>query len=97
MLIPSITAFGCCFGSCDSSHDRSPHQSRSARIIVIEEAACNFTDGIKSFDGLFLGVDHLGLLIRPHPPIGHREPADHGVGLKGRGIDLLSPVRLVRV
>src|SRR5262245_6902509 len=76
--------------------EHSPrHQSRTARIVEVEEPANEFARSVEARDRRILDVEHMRRRIDLQPAKRKRNPASNRIGFKWRLLDRVGPVCFV--
>src|SRR5579859_8011148 len=86
-----------CAGASSPSKDRPCHQPTAAGIVVVEEAANDFSCGVKPIDGMACPIKHTPCRIDANTAKGEGNAAGHGKAIEGQRIERERPVRLGRM
>src|SRR5581483_11691503 len=80
-------------GAGEAAEDGARHEAGAAGVAEIEEATHQFAGGKQAWDRLALGVDDVRRGVDAQAAEGEGDAAAHLIGLEGRGIDEVRPVR----
>src|SRR5262249_17438455 len=81
----------------EAPEDGARDEAGAARVVEVEDAADHLTGRVESLDLGRVVIEHLGVGVDAKPAEGEGDPASGRVGLEGRLVDSVGPVRLHRL